>query len=74
MFATYWYYAIVTVVLCLAIYKYVEYRGAEKEWGDGIRGLKLAGAKYSLLNIEENTHTKNWRWHYLNKTIIAISF
>nr|AKN21475.1 slc12a-1 [Schmidtea mediterranea] len=61
IFATYWYYGLVTVALTLAIYKYVEYRGAEKEWGDGIRGLKLAGAKYSLLNIEEETHTKNWR-------------
>lgn len=27
MFATYWYYAIVVIVLCAGIYKYVEYKG-----------------------------------------------
>lgn len=44
------------------IYKYIEYRGAEKEWGDGIRGLALSAARYSLLRLEEGPpHTKNWR-------------
>lgn len=27
MFATYWYYAIVVMILCASIYKYVEYKG-----------------------------------------------
>jgi hypothetical protein len=26
---------------------------AEKEWGDGIRGLALSAARYSLLRLEE---------------------
>lgn len=34
---------------------------AEKEWGDGIRGLALSAARYSLLRLEEgmkNIHLK----------------
>lgn len=35
---------------------------AEKEWGDGIRGLALSAARFSLLRLEEGQpHTKNWR-------------
>jgi hypothetical protein len=35
---------------------------AEKEWGDGIRGLALSAARFSLLRLEEGPpHTKNWR-------------
>ncbi|XP_019849326.1 PREDICTED: solute carrier family 12 member 6-like isoform X2 [Amphimedon queenslandica] len=62
MFMTSWYYALVAIVLALGIYKYIEFRGAEKEWGDGMRGLSLQAARYSLLHLEENPpHTKNWR-------------
>ena len=36
---------------------------AEKEWGDGLRGLSLQAARYSLLKLEESPpHTKNWRY------------
>jgi potassium/chloride transporter 4/5/6 len=35
---------------------------AEKEWGDGIRGLSMSAARYALLRLEENPpHVKNWR-------------
>ena len=35
---------------------------AEKEWGDGVSGLQLQAALYSLLKLEEGpVHTKNWR-------------
>lgn len=35
---------------------------AEKEWGDGIRGMALTAARYSLLRLEvAEPHTKNWR-------------
>ena len=35
---------------------------AEKEWGDGLRGLALSAARFSLLRLEEGPpHTKNWR-------------
>jgi len=35
---------------------------AEKEWGDGIRGLSMSAARYALLKLEEAPpHVKNWR-------------
>ncbi|XP_063225978.1 solute carrier family 12 member 4 isoform X2 [Bacillus rossius redtenbacheri] len=62
MFMTSWYYALLAMGLAGLIYKYIEYRGAEKEWGDGIRGLALSAARFSLLRLEEGPpHTKNWR-------------
>ncbi|KAM3877343.1 solute carrier family 12 member 4 [Diretmus argenteus] len=62
MFISSWYYAIVAMCIAGMIYKYIEYQGAEKEWGDGIRGLSLSGARYALLRLEVGPpHTKNWR-------------
>ncbi|XP_067117383.1 solute carrier family 12 member 6-like [Osmerus mordax] len=62
MFISSWYYALVAMVIAGMIYKYIEYHGAEKEWGDGIRGLSLSAARYALLRLEEGPpHTKNWR-------------
>ncbi|VDM58947.1 unnamed protein product [Angiostrongylus costaricensis] len=62
MFSTHWDYALVSIFLCLIIYKYVEWKGAKKEWGDGIRGLALTTAQYSLMKIEDKEpHPKNWR-------------
>ncbi|XP_036388906.1 solute carrier family 12 member 5b [Megalops cyprinoides] len=62
MFICSWYYAIVAMVIAGCIYKYIEFRGAEKEWGDGIRGLSLSAARYALMRLEEGPpHTKNWR-------------
>lgn len=46
---------------------------AEKEWGDGIRGLAMSAARYSLLRLQQGTpHTKNWRWDkssQINRTL-----
>ncbi|XP_062847279.1 solute carrier family 12 member 7 isoform X2 [Trichomycterus rosablanca] len=62
MFISSWYYALVAMLIATCIYKYIEYRGAEKEWGDGIRGLSLNAARYALIRLEEAPpHTKNWR-------------
>ncbi|XP_069007367.1 solute carrier family 12 member 7 isoform X2 [Embiotoca jacksoni] len=62
MFICSWYYALVAMVIAGCIYKYIEYRGAEKEWGDGIRGLSLNAARYALIRLEDAPpHTKNWR-------------
>ncbi|XP_041670498.1 solute carrier family 12 member 7 isoform X2 [Cheilinus undulatus] len=62
MFISSWHYAIVAMAIAGCIYKYIEYRGAEKEWGDGIRGLSLNAARYALIRLEEAPpHTKNWR-------------
>ncbi|KAH7727039.1 solute carrier family 12 member 5-like protein [Aphelenchoides avenae] len=62
MFASRWYYAMIAIGLTMAIYKYVEWKGAKKEWGDGIRGLALTTAQYSLMKVEDkDPHPKNWR-------------
>ncbi|XP_062872288.1 solute carrier family 12 member 7-like [Trichomycterus rosablanca] len=62
MFISSWYYALVALLIAGCIYKYIEYRGAEKEWGDGIRGLSLNAARYALIKLEQvPPHTKNWR-------------
>uniref|UniRef100_A0AAR2M1I8 Solute carrier family 12 member 7a n=1 Tax=Pygocentrus nattereri TaxID=42514 RepID=A0AAR2M1I8_PYGNA len=62
MFVSSWFYALVGMLIAGCIYKYIEYRGAEKEWGDGIRGLSLNAARYALIKLEEAPpHTKNWR-------------
>uniref|UniRef100_A0A665WEC2 Solute carrier family 12 member 7-like n=1 Tax=Echeneis naucrates TaxID=173247 RepID=A0A665WEC2_ECHNA len=62
MFICSWYYALVAIVIAGCIYKYIEYKGAVKEWGDGIRGLSLNAARYALIRLEEAPpHTKNWR-------------
>ncbi|KAF5899356.1 solute carrier family 12 member 7-like isoform X5, partial [Clarias magur] len=62
MFISSWSYALVAMVIAGCIYKYIEYRGAEKEWGDGIRGVSLNAARYALIRLEEAPpHTKNWR-------------
>jgi potassium/chloride transporter 4/5/6 len=65
MFISSWYYALAAITIAVIVYKYIEFRGAEKEWGDGIRGLALQAARYSLLRLEEGPpHTKNWRYNY----------
>ncbi|XP_034654488.1 solute carrier family 12 member 6 isoform X1 [Drosophila subobscura] len=62
MIMTSWYFALIAMGMAIVIYKYIEYRGAEKEWGDGIRGMALTAARFSLLRLEEGPpHTKNWR-------------
>ncbi|KAL3087665.1 hypothetical protein niasHT_028971 [Heterodera trifolii] len=62
MFSTHWAYALVSVILCSSIYKYVEWKGGINEWGDGIRGLALSTAQYSLMQIsEKSADPKNWR-------------
>ncbi|CAK6982188.1 solute carrier family 12 member 7-like [Scomber scombrus] len=62
MFISSWYYALVAMAIAGCIYKYIEYKGAVTEWGDGIRGLSLNAARYALIRLEEAPpHTKNWR-------------
>ncbi|VDN56904.1 unnamed protein product [Dracunculus medinensis] len=62
MFSTHWIYATIVLLLCAAIYKYVDWKGDKKEWGDGIRGLVLSTAQFSLSKLEDKIpHPKNWR-------------
>ncbi|CAF1089582.1 unnamed protein product [Rotaria sordida] len=62
MFMASWYFALIAMVIAIVIYKFIEYKGAEKEWGDGIRGLSMSAARYALYRVDEAPpHTKNWR-------------
>ncbi|WKX95384.1 hypothetical protein Q1695_012100 [Nippostrongylus brasiliensis] len=72
MFASDWHLALVACAITFFIYKYVEWKGAKKEWGDGMRGLALTTAQYSLLKAstpqksgipveDKDPHPKNWR-------------
>lgn len=50
------------MVLALGIYKYIEFRGAEKEWGDGMRSLSREAARIALLKLSQGQpHSRNWR-------------
>lgn len=39
MFISAWYFALIAIFIGAAVYKYIEYAGAEKEWGDGFKGF-----------------------------------
>lgn len=55
-------YAVCAIIVASLIYYYIQYKGAAKEWGDGLRGLSMQAARFSLLRLEEaQPHTKNWR-------------
>ncbi|OAF71195.1 K-Cl cotransporter 4, partial [Intoshia linei] len=61
-----WYYLIPGLLFAAFIYKYVEYyqmkSSAEKEWGDGLKGLTISAAHFSLRQLEDAPiHVKNWR-------------
>ncbi|XP_059164423.1 solute carrier family 12 member 5-like [Physella acuta] len=62
MFICSWQYAIVAIFLAYLMYNYLEYKGAEKEWGDGMTGLKMTSALYALMRMKHDyMHIKNWR-------------
>lgn len=55
------------------LFQYIEYAGAKKEWGDGLRGLALSAARYALLNIDTKPqHTKVFFCFILNMIIFKI--
>lgn len=41
MFVSAWYFALISIFIGAGVYKYIEYAGAEKEWGDGLKGIKI---------------------------------
>ncbi|CAO4373486.1 unnamed protein product [Caenorhabditis nigoni] len=62
MFISAWHFALIAIVIGAGVYKYIEYAGAEKEWGDGLRGLGLSAARFALLNLDDKPqHSRNWR-------------
>lgn len=62
MFISAWHFALFAIIIGAGVYKYIEYAGAEKEWGDGLRGLGLSAARFALLNLDDKPqHSRNWR-------------
>eukprot|EP00108_Taenia_solium_P003317 TsM_000004301 transcript=TsM_000004301 gene=TsM_000004301 len=62
MFISSWYYALAALAIAGGIYKYIEYMGASKEWGDATRGLQFTTATRAILALgTKPIHTKNWR-------------
>ena len=40
MFMISWYSAIISIVLLLLLYVYIDKRSSDKDWGDSIEGMK----------------------------------
>jgi len=61
-----WYYAIISVVIAVALYAYIDKRTKERDWGDGMEGMWAERAWDALLKLDKyKTHVKNWRPKYL---------
>ena len=72
MFAFDWINALVSVVICIALYKYLEYTDPPKHWGpagDAARYLNAVKALYKLrqvrTDVEGRGHVKTYRPSYL---------
>ena len=61
-----WFWAIVATLIALTLYAYIEKRTKERDWGDGLEGMKAERARDTLLKLDKyKTHVKNWRPKYL---------
>lgn len=66
MVMTSWYFTFATAILGGALYAYIDRRTKEKDWGDGIVGIRAERARDALLKLDKyKTHVKNWRPKYL---------
>lgn len=65
MFLISWIFALVAVVLVVPMYVFIQHRGAQVEWGDGMYALNLSVAQKRLLALQDTSggmHAKNWRY------------
>ncbi|CAN8178140.1 unnamed protein product [Coccothraustes coccothraustes] len=53
MFVTCWHCALLALGIGATAYKYLEFRSAQTEWGEGLRGLSLSAARLALLRLED---------------------
>jgi potassium/chloride transporter 4/5/6 len=61
-----WWASLSSIVGALVIYAYLDKKSQEKNWGDGIEGIRAERARNALLKIDKfKKHVKNWRPHYL---------
>ncbi|CAF4895253.1 unnamed protein product, partial [Rotaria magnacalcarata] len=57
-----WYIALISLVVGAIVYIYIWYTGANKEWGEGLKGLPMSVAHVALSHLDDRpTHTKNFR-------------
>ncbi|XP_057268635.1 solute carrier family 12 member 6-like, partial [Pezoporus wallicus] len=57
-----WYCGLLALGIGATAYKYLEYRGAQSEWGEGLRGLSLSAARFALLRLEDGRPpAASWR-------------
>ena len=62
MFMSNWWQALIAIGIGCFVYKYIEYTCAEKDWGDGLRGVQMAAALAAIHRLPLNDrNAKNWR-------------
>jgi hypothetical protein len=61
-----WWASLATITGSMVTYVYLDKKSQEKNWGDGIEGMRQERARNALLKIDKSKkHVKNWRPHYL---------
>lgn len=54
--------ALITLIIGSIVYFYIWYAGANKEWGEGLKGLPMSLAHVALSRLDDRPmHTKNFR-------------
>ncbi|CAF4754133.1 unnamed protein product, partial [Rotaria sp. Silwood2] len=57
-----WYIALISLAIGVIVYIYIWYAGANKEWGEGLKGLPMSIAHVALSRLDDRPmHTKNFR-------------
>ena len=61
-----WWASLISICTALIVYTYFDRKSQEKNWGDGVEGMRAERARNALLKIDKSKkHVKNWRPHYL---------
>ncbi|KAJ3106964.1 hypothetical protein HDU97_005245 [Phlyctochytrium planicorne] len=62
-----WIVSICALVAMILLFKYIEYNGAQVQWGDGLQAFHLQVAQRNLWTMERDLseHVKNWRPHII---------
>lgn len=69
------YWTIGVLVLAALLYLYLDWVGAEAEWGSGFAGLRYNFALAALLGLQEKIHNRiNWRPQVGANCIVVIMF
>lgn len=61
-----WWAAIISSIMAICLHQYIDRRTKERDWGDGIEGIRSERARDALLKLDKyKTNIKNWRPRYL---------